>query len=68
MLKYSTDSPLRTTTGNLESMAAFAGQSVALIDTLPSAAIRIATILTQAEASLARLTTLTLPGPHHDQA
>ena len=61
LLKYSTDSPLRTTTGNLEAMAAFAGQSVALIDNLPTAADRIAAIMSQAEASFARLTTLTQP-------
>ena len=62
LLKYSTDSPLRTTTGNLELMAAFAGQSVALINTAPTAADRIAEILSQAEASLARLAALTQPG------
>ncbi len=62
LLKYSTDSPLRTTTGNLEAMAAFAGQSVALIDTAPTAADRIAAILSQAEACLSRLTTLTQTG------
>jgi nitronate monooxygenase len=61
LLKYSTDSPLRTTTGNLEAMAAFAGQSAALIDTAPPAAERIATILSQAEVALARLTALTKP-------
>ncbi|MBI1172534.1 nitronate monooxygenase [bacterium] len=55
LLKFSTDSPLRTTTGNLEAMAAFAGQSVGLIDTLPTAAERISVILAQAEAALARL-------------
>jgi nitronate monooxygenase len=62
VLKYSTDSPLRTTTGNLEAMAAFAGQSVALIDTAPTAADRIAGILSQAEACLSRLSTLTQTG------
>ncbi len=55
LLKYSTDSPLRTTSGNLEAMAAFAGQSASLIDTLPSAAGRIATIVTQAKTALERL-------------
>ncbi len=59
LLKFSTNSPLRTTSGNLEAMAAFAGQSVALIDTLPTASERIATILTQAEAALSQLTALT---------
>lgn len=55
LLKFSTDSPLRTTTGNLEAMAAFAGQSVALIDTLPTAADRIATIVSEAQVALANL-------------
>ncbi len=55
LLKYSTDSPLRTTTGDLEVMAAYAGQSAALIDDLPTAAERIATIMAEAEAALARL-------------
>lgn len=55
LLQYSTDSPLRTTTGKLEAMALFAGQSVSLIDNLPAAAERIALILAQAEAALARL-------------
>ena len=59
LLKYSTDSPLRTTSGNLEAMAAFAGQSVAMIDTIPTAAERIAQILAQADAALARLHQLT---------
>ncbi len=55
LLKYSTDSPLRTTRGNLEVMAAFAGQSVGLINTMPTAAGRIAEILAQAQVALARL-------------
>ena len=40
LFRYSTDSPLRTTTGDLEAMAIYAGQSAALIDTLPTAAGR----------------------------
>ncbi len=56
LLRYCTDSPLRTTTGNLEAMATYAGQSVALIDTLPTAAGRIAAIMDEARAALARLT------------
>lgn len=59
LMKFSTDSPLRTTTGNLEAMAAFAGQSAGLIDTLPSAAGRIAEIVSQAHAALARLNPIT---------
>ena len=61
LLKYSTDSPLRTTTGNLEAMAAYAGQGAALIDTLPGAADRIASILTEAQVALARLNGMTRP-------
>lgn len=59
LLRYSTDSPLRTTTGDLEAMAAYAGQSAALIDTLPTAAARIATIMDEARTALARLAALT---------
>ena len=59
LLKYSTDSPLRTTTGNLEALAAFAGQTMTLIDTLPTAADRIAAVLSEAQASLARLKRMT---------
>lgn len=59
LLKFSTDSPLRTTTGDLEAMAAFAGQSVALIDTLPRAADRIATIVAEAQTALTRLQGMT---------
>lgn len=59
LLKFSTDSPLRTTTGNLEAMAAFAGQSVALIDGLPTAAERIAMIVAEAQAALTRLKGMT---------
>lgn len=61
LLKYSTDSPLRSTEGDLEAMAAYAGQSAALIDTLPTAAERIATFVSQAEAALERLAVMTNP-------
>ncbi|MFZ1467589.1 MAG: nitronate monooxygenase [Paracoccaceae bacterium] len=57
--KYSTDSPLRTTTGNLEAMAAYSGQGASLIDTIPTAAGRIAEILAQAQAALAHLDRMT---------
>jgi len=59
LMKYSTDSPLRTTSGNLEAMAAFAGQSVALIDNLPTAAERIGAIMSEAQAVSARMDQLT---------
>jgi nitronate monooxygenase len=36
--KFSTDSPLRTATGNLECLALFAGQ-IAAIETIPSAGV-----------------------------
>ena len=62
LLRYSTDSPLRTTTGNLEAMAIYAGQSVSLIDTLPTAADRIAGIMAEARTALTRLAALTAGG------
>jgi len=62
LLKYSTDSPLRTTTGNLEAMALFAGHSASMIETLPAAAERIGVVMKQAEAALARLNAL--PSAH----
>ena len=51
--------PFRTT-GNLEAMVAFAGQGVVLCDNLPNAVDRIATILLEAQAALARLKGMTL--------
>lgn len=56
--KWSTDSPLRTTTGDLEAMAAYAGQGVALIDDLPTAAGRMAQIMGEAREVLGRLARL----------
>lgn len=56
LLRYSTDSPLRITTGDLEAMPNYAGQSAAMITNLPTAAQRIATILAEAQTALARLT------------
>jgi nitronate monooxygenase len=55
LFRYSTDSPLRTTTGNLEAMAIYAGHSAALIDTLPTAKGRIDAIMAEAQVSFARL-------------
>lgn len=55
LLRYSTDSPLRITTGDLEAMPNYAGQSAALITNLPTAAQRINTILTEAQTALDRL-------------
>lgn len=53
--KFSTDSPLRITTGNLENLALFAGQIAGVIETIPSAAARIAEMVDSARATLARL-------------
>lgn len=55
ILRYSTDSPLRNTTGDLEAMALFAGQSVAAIHDILPAADRLRRIVAEAEASLAAL-------------
>ncbi len=53
--KFSTDSPLRTTTGDLELLALFAGQVAGAIETVPSAAARIEEIVCSARATLERL-------------
>ncbi|WP_415182211.1 NAD(P)H-dependent flavin oxidoreductase [Phaeovulum sp.] len=63
LLKFSTDSPLRTTTGDLEALAAYAGQGVALINDLPRAAERLAAILAEAQIALARMNRLTHAKP-----
>jgi nitronate monooxygenase len=55
--KFSTDSPLRITTGDLECLALFAGQVVGEIETIPSAGARVSAIVTAACATLARLRT-----------
>lgn len=54
-LRYSTDSPLRTTTGDLEAMALFAGQGVDAIDTVIPAADRIGQIIKDAASHIDRL-------------
>jgi nitronate monooxygenase len=53
--KFSTDSPLRTTTGNLECLALFAGQIAGAIETIPNAGTRVAEIVSAARAALKRL-------------
>src|SRR5690606_28908395 len=53
--RYSTDSPLRTTTGNIEELALFAGQVAGAIDSTPSAAARIDVIMREAEGTLDRM-------------
>ena len=55
ILRYSTDSPLRITTGNLEAMALFAGQGVGAIGDIPPAGARLQRIVADAEAILDRL-------------
>ena len=55
ILRYSTDSPLRITTGDLEAMALFAGQGVGAIHDIPTAAGRLRQIVTEAGAVLDRL-------------
>lgn len=47
-LRFSTDSPLRTTTGDLEAMALFAGRSAGHISDIPHAAARLDAIVAQA--------------------
>lgn len=51
--RYSTDSPLRVTTGDLEAMALYAGQGLDAIDSIVPAADRLAAIMAEARAALA---------------
>lgn len=51
-LRFSTDSPLRTTTGDLEAMALFAGQGAGAIQDVPPAAKRLADMTAQARRIL----------------
>ena len=53
--KFSTDSPLRITTGDLECLALFAGQVAGAIETIPSAGARVGEIVCVAFATLERL-------------
>jgi len=55
ILRTSTDSPLRTTTGDLEALALFAGQCAGQIEDLPSVALRIETMIAEAERALRTL-------------
>ncbi|WP_288939689.1 nitronate monooxygenase, partial [uncultured Roseovarius sp.] len=52
-LRFSTDSPLRTTTGDLEAMALYAGQGAGSIPDIVPAATRLARIASQARNILA---------------
>lgn len=53
-LRFSTDSPLRTTTGDLEAMALYAGQGAARIDDIVPAGERLRRMADEAAALLAR--------------
>jgi nitronate monooxygenase len=53
--RYSTDSPLRSTVGDIEELALFGGQCCGMVTTLVPAARRIAEIVREAEATLRRL-------------
>lgn len=53
--RYSTDSPLRITTGDLEAMALFAGQGLSAITDIVPAGVRLRCIVAEAEACLARV-------------
>jgi nitronate monooxygenase len=53
LLRYSTDSPMRHTTGALEEMALYAGQGAGLIRDVVPAAERLRRIVEEAEACLA---------------
>jgi nitronate monooxygenase len=54
-LRFSTDSPLRSTTGDLEAMALYAGQGVAAVNDIVPAAERLARIVAEAVTCLERL-------------
>jgi nitronate monooxygenase len=53
--KFSTDSPLRTTTGELGCLALFAGQVAGAIETSPSTGERVEEIVSAAHVTLERL-------------
>lgn len=54
--RYSTDSPLRSMTGDLEALAPYAGQSCGLVEAVRPAAELLRAMVAEAEATLARLT------------
>lgn len=58
--KFSTDSPLKTTTGELEALPAFAGQAAGGVHDIPTAGARIERMVQEAEAALERLRALSL--------
>ena len=56
LLRFSTDSPLRTTEGDLEAMALYAGQGTAFVSRKERAADVIGRIMAEAGAALDRVT------------
>lgn len=54
-LRFSTDSPLRSTTGDLEAMALYAGQGIDAIDAVIPAADRLWQIVEDARSRIGRL-------------
>jgi nitronate monooxygenase len=56
--KYSTVSPLRSTRGDLEKMALFAGQGLGLIDACESARMVVERMVAQAQQAIERVGTL----------
>ena len=54
--KFGTDSPLRSTTGDLEQMALYAGEGAALVASIRPAAEIIASMMQDAEDTLRRIT------------
>ncbi len=51
---YSTDSPLQSTTGDLEAMALFAGCGACRVDTIESAASRLGSMVDEAQIEIAK--------------
>ena len=60
-LRFSTDSPLRTTTGDLEAMALYSGQGAGLIHDIIPAGERLRTMVSGAAEHLARARALSAP-------
>jgi nitronate monooxygenase len=60
--RFSTDSPLRTTTGDLEAMPNYAGQGAGLIKSVVAASMRIDQMTTEAVACLDRSSGLASKG------
>jgi nitronate monooxygenase len=57
LYKFGTDSPLRSTTGDFEQMALYAGEGAALVSAVRPAAEIIATMVQDAERTLTALHT-----------